>query len=226
MSGFCCGVAELGLALLSCAVYLRKCLSLFAAIFLWIELASPVQRCSASCWRKGFFQSFEGRLSREASPVGPKRTLACASSARRSLRWLLSGKLGLFTFKCRLWESFEVTPACALDLAALENIPSLSFRIVSSARARGAPGALNPTPLCLRWTAGAPPSCHPVIWMTAVLILHQHLGRPLLHFGSQSVGFNVCSEGLLNHLSVSRWVESTCSDLRWIIPFNVSLYHH
>lgn len=41
-------------------------------------------------------------------------------------------KLCLFTFKCRLLQWFKRTLplACALDLAALENIPSLSFRNV------------------------------------------------------------------------------------------------
>lgn len=41
-------------------------------------------------------------------------------------------KLCLFTFKCRILQWFKRTLplACALDLAALENIPSLSFRNV------------------------------------------------------------------------------------------------
>lgn len=125
--------AEANLSFHRCALYNKKCLSPFAAIFLQIELAFPVRRYLVLCWMEEFsdsWSSFEGRLSRHASPVGPKCTLASVSSACFSLRWLLSGKLCLLTFKCRLAESFKLTLACALDLAALENIPSLSFRIV------------------------------------------------------------------------------------------------
>ncbi len=41
-------------------------------------------------------------------------------------------KLCSYTFKCRMLQWFKITLplACALDLAALENIPSLSFRNV------------------------------------------------------------------------------------------------
>ena len=45
-------------------------------------------------------------------------------------------KLCLFTFKCRILQRLKRTLplACALDLAALENIPSLSFRSVCQPR--------------------------------------------------------------------------------------------
>lgn len=71
--------------------------------------------------------SFEGHLSRDAPPAGPKRTLASVGSAYfpsvgSSVESFASSPLNA--------ESFKLTLACALDLAALENIPSLSFRIV------------------------------------------------------------------------------------------------
>lgn len=156
MSGFCCGVEQSPL-----------CPSIAAPATIWsvwerlqpyfcrVSLLFPyrdLQCCAKREELSDTWSSFEGRLSRDAWPVGPNRTFASVSSARFCLRWLLGGKLRLFTFKCRLAEWFKLTLACALDLAALENIPSLSFRIVYQAGVVQLCGVLNPPPLCWRWT--------------------------------------------------------------------------
>lgn len=76
-------------------------------------------------------------------------------------------KLCLFTFKCRILQWFKLTLplACALDLAALENIPSLSFRNVYWFQ----PGVMKLfsvlilIPRCLRCITGPSHSCA-LVW--------------------------------------------------------------
>lgn len=141
MSGFCCGVEQSPL-----------CPSIAVSLLFQYR---DLQCCAKREEFSDTWSSFEGRLSRDARPVGPNRTFASVSSARFSL----GGKLRLFTFKCRLAEWFKRTRACALDLAALENIPSLSFRIVYQAGVVQLCGVLNPPPL-LEMNAGGLPSSY------------------------------------------------------------------